>query len=100
MKYKIALGIAVLVVVVFIEWLRHPLPILDGEIKIPSLTNKVDVYTDEYGVPHVYAETESDLFFAAGYIAARDRLFQLSICLLYTSPSPRDQRGSRMPSSA
>ena len=22
------------------------------------------------------------------------------ICLLYTSPSPRDQRGSRMPSSA
>ena len=25
---------------------------------------------------------------------------QLTICLLYTSPSPRDQRGSRMPSSA
>ena len=25
---------------------------------------------------------------------------QLAICLLYTSPSPRDQRGSRMPSSA
>ena len=23
-----------------------------------------------------------------------------TICLLYTSPSPRDQRGSRMPSSA
>ena len=82
MKYKIVLGIAVLVVVVFVEWLRHPLPILDGEIKIPSLTNKVDVYTDEYGVPHVYAETESDLFFAAGYIAARDRLFQLSMVSL------------------
>ena len=25
---------------------------------------------------------------------------QFSLCLLYTSPSPRDQRGSRMPSSA
>ena len=25
---------------------------------------------------------------------------KLSICLLYTSPSPRDQRGYRMPSSA
>ena len=25
---------------------------------------------------------------------------RVSICLLYTSPSPRDQRGSRMPSSA
>ena len=26
--------------------------------------------------------------------------YQYTICLLYTSPSPRDQRGSRMPSSA
>ena len=24
----------------------------------------------------------------------------VGVCLLYTSPSPRDQRGSRMPSSA
>jgi len=82
MKYRIALGIAVLLVVVFVEWLRHPLPIIDGEIKIPSLKNKVDVYTDDYGVPHVYAKNESDLFFAAGYIAARDRLFQLSMVSL------------------
>ena len=29
-----------------------------------------------------------------------DQSFGLGICLLYTSPSPRDQRGSRMPSSA
>ena len=28
------------------------------------------------------------------------RLIRLQCCLLYTSPSPRDQRGSRMPSSA
>ena len=29
-----------------------------------------------------------------------DHEVELVICLLYTSPSPRDQRGSRMPSSA
>ena len=34
---------------------------------------------------------------AAGITAELDRL---ETCLLYTSPSPRDQRGSRMPSSA
>ena len=40
------------------------------------------------------------------YAAARDRRSRRRIgmtvcaCLLYTSPSPRDQRGSRMPSSA
>ena len=33
-------------------------------------------------------------------IAAKKAYEQLVNCLLYTSPSPRDQRGSRMPSSA
>ena len=32
--------------------------------------------------------------------AASKILSSLNTCLLYTSPSPRDQRGSRMPSSA
>ena len=38
-----------------------------------------------------------------GLFAAADtpeKMAELSPCLLYTSPSPRDQRGSRMPSSA
>ena len=33
-----------------------------------------------------------------GHITVNNKT--VSICLLYTSPSPRDQRGSRMPSSA
>ena len=32
--------------------------------------------------------------------SAMDTVTESRICLLYTSPSPRDQRGSRMPSSA
>ena len=36
----------------------------------------------------------------AGGIVAAAMLRELGPCLLYTSPSPRDQRGSRMPSSA
>ena len=36
-----------------------------------------------------------------GYAGSNDRFIDLRVdCLLYTSPSPRDQRGSRMPSSA
>ena len=47
-----------------------------------------------------------DLFCASGGFTQGVRLIaeelgvQLNTCLLYTSPSPRDQRGSRMPSSA
>ena len=42
----------------------------------------------------------------AGFAAGQGRMSLLAaitwttLCLLYTSPSPRDQRGSRMPSSA
>ena len=45
------------------------------------------------------AQFDNQITGAKGQIAALDQ--QLAyICLLYTSPSPRDQRGSRMPSSA
>ena len=35
-----------------------------------------------------------------GYILKKNHKEQLEICLLYTSPSPRDRTRSRMPSSA
>ena len=49
--------------------------------------------TDDFGVP-----SRPRLIIAPEY---RDAVYDaLGGCLLYTSPSPRDQRGSRMPSSA
>ena len=36
----------------------------------------------------------------SGKVAKELKIDQIRACLLYTSPSPRDQRGSRMPSSA
>ena len=39
---------------------------------------------------------QSSILGLGGYLA----VIQIITCLLYTSPSPRDQRGSRMPSSA
>ena len=81
-KTKWGLSIALMIVlftVLFWRWLHSPLPQYIGEKKLPSLQKKVDVYTDGYGVPHVFAENEEDLFFSAGYIAARERLFQLSM---------------------
>ena len=35
--------------------------------------------SDRWGIAHIYAQTEEDLFFAQGHYAARDRLFQLEI---------------------
>ncbi len=66
----------------FYSWLYSDLPQYEGEISIPKIKNKVDVYTDTYGVSHVFAGNEEDLFFTAGYLAARERLFQLSTVAL------------------
>lgn len=57
----------------------HPLPKYKGEISLDGISNNVNVYTDFYGVPHIFSDNEQDLFIAAGYIAARERLFQMSI---------------------
>ncbi|MEM8886809.1 MAG: penicillin acylase family protein, partial [Bacteroidota bacterium] len=47
--------------------------------KIEGLQAEVNIYTDPYGISHIYAENEADLFFAQGYNAARDRLFQFEV---------------------
>lgn len=49
------------------------------ELTISGLEQAVDIIVDHWGIPHIYAQTEADLFFAQGYYAARDRLFQLEI---------------------
>ena len=46
---------------------------------MPALQRPVEILRDRYGINHIYAETEHDLFFAQGYNAARDRLFQLEL---------------------
>lgn len=48
-------------------------------LKIKGLTQKVEVLRDQWGVNHIYAQNEHDLFFTQGYCAAKDRLFQFEI---------------------
>ncbi len=54
-------------------------------LTIPNVEEEVTCYYDEWGIPHIFAEKDSDMFFAIGYVHARDRLFQLEmIRRLYT----------------
>lgn len=50
-----------------------------GTIQIPGLRHPVTVLRDRWGVPHIFAETQDDLFLAQGFVAAQDRLWQLEI---------------------
>ena len=44
-----------------------------------GLKQPVEILVDHWGVPHIYAKNEADLFFAQGFNAARDRLFQIDL---------------------
>ncbi len=48
-------------------------------LSVAGLDAPVEILKDRWGISHIYAETEHDLFFAQGYSAARDRLFQFEI---------------------
>ena len=47
--------------------------------KIDGLTDEVEVLRDNFGINHIYANNQQDLFFMQGYLAAKDRLFQFEI---------------------
>lgn len=48
-------------------------------LAVAGLTEPVEIRRDRWGINHIYAQNEADLFFAQGYAAARDRLFQFEI---------------------
>jgi len=48
-------------------------------LQVEGLNQSVEILKDKWGISHIYAQTEHDLFFAQGYNAARDRLFQFEI---------------------
>jgi len=57
----------------------RPAPEIRGTFKLVGLKAKVEVLRDQWGVPHISAQNEEDLYFAQGYITAQDRLWQMDL---------------------
>ncbi len=60
-------------------WLKRSAPQYEGEIAIPNLQDRVTIHFDDFGVPHIKAENNHDLFMAFGYVHAQERLFQMEM---------------------
>lgn len=50
-----------------------------GSLSIDGLSSPVTVYRDNWHIPHIYANTNDDLFFAQGFIHAQDRIWQMEL---------------------
>jgi penicillin amidase len=72
-------GLLVVVVGWLIFFFCRPLPRTRGTIRVPGLQGPVEVIRDRWGVPHIYADSAEDLFFAQGYVHAQDRLWQMEL---------------------
>ncbi|WP_420580397.1 penicillin acylase family protein [Reichenbachiella sp.] len=73
------LAIAV-VLVAYAYWYAGSLePKYTGEINLPDLSSEAEIYFDDYGIPHIYAEDEADAYRALGYAHAQDRLWQMEV---------------------
>ncbi|MDR5682697.1 MAG: penicillin acylase family protein [Armatimonadota bacterium] len=58
---------------------RRAYPRVSGSLIVPGLQAPVEVVRDRWGVPHIYARNERDLFFAQGFVHAQDRLWQMEM---------------------
>jgi penicillin G amidase len=70
-------------------------PVRDDALSFSALKEPVEIITDQWGVPHIYAKNEHDLFFAQGFQAAKDRLFQLEIFRRRANGTMAEVLGSR-----
>ncbi len=58
---------------------KAALALIRGTINVQDLQKSVRVQRDRWGVAHIYAQNEHDLFFAQGFVVAQDRLFQMEL---------------------
>ena len=80
---KWVFGVVVVIILVVVGfsyfYLKSTLPDYDGELIVPGLTSEVEIIRDSYGMAHIYAGSDEDLYFAFGYCSAQDRLFQMDM---------------------
>lgn len=75
----------VLAILVMAGWIfirnitRGPLPDYNKDIELTDMQGNVEVFRDSFGIPHIYAENEKDLYKAVGFVMAQDRLWQMDL---------------------
>src|SRR5258708_2134974 len=73
------LAIVLILLVAAIQHLRRSLPQVEGEIALHALGAHVEILRDAHGIPHIYAQSFADVYFALGFVHAQDRLWQMEV---------------------
>ena len=79
---KIFFSIIFIIFILFIGvwWYLNSLkPKYEGNLNLNGIQNETNVYFDDYGIPHIYAQNQIDAMTTLGYVHAQDRLFQMEL---------------------
>ncbi|WP_397447634.1 penicillin acylase family protein [Polaribacter sp. R77954] len=76
---KIIVLLSVLLCAAYLGYSKYNTPKYSGEFEIEQLSNIVNVYFDNNGVPHINAQNQKDAYIALGYLHAQDRLWQMEL---------------------
>jgi penicillin amidase len=73
--FLLFLGIVFFLLVYFFR----SIPGIKGKRSLEGLSSEVRIIKDSWGVPHIFARNEKDLYFACGYIHAQERMWQMDL---------------------
>lgn len=79
---RIASGILLLIVIgagLVYFFASRSLPDYDADLAVPGLHAPVEIVRDTADVPHIFAQSDEDAFYALGFAHAQDRLWQMNI---------------------
>ena len=79
---RLAAGLVLLVVagVGLVYFLAsQSLPDYDRELTVSGVSAPVEIVRDNNDVPHIFGESDADVFFGLGYAHAQDRLWQMTM---------------------
>lgn len=69
------------VVAIYLTFYK-PVPNYNATHVVSGITDEVVIHRDEYAIPHIHAQTTEDLYFAAGFVHAQDRMWQMTLTQL------------------
>lgn len=75
----VLLSLLVLIAIALIVYGFYLKPKYEGKVNLNNIQKETTVYFDEFGVPHIYANSSKDAMEALGYVHAQDRLWQMEL---------------------
>lgn len=67
------------VLIFLVAFFCRSVPKTGGKRTLKGLTTEVRIVRDDWGIPHIFAQNEKDLYFACGYVHAQERMWQMDL---------------------